>query len=148
MKKKIIIAIDGYSSTGKTTLARMLSQYLDYKHINTGAMYRAVTLYAIRNNWIDISTKCKKQVVETRDVFLEYFNIPTPCPNSWLGQMASIPLPINNAVDFKSTLLEKYNIQVPIFQWEKNIYLRYSIQAYNSVNDLEKLFAAVKELLR
>ena len=100
------------------------------------------------NNWIDISTKCKKQVVETRDIFLEYFNIPTPCPNSWLGQMASIPLPINNAIAFKAILLEKYNIQVPIFQWENNIYLRYSIQAYNSVNDLEKLFAAVKELLR
>jgi len=100
------------------------------------------------NNWRDISIKCKKQVVETRDTFLEYFNIPTPCPNSWLGQMASIPLPINNAIDFKHTLLEKYNIQVPIFQWEKKIYLRYSIQGYNSIDDLDKLFTAVKELLR
>jgi len=53
--KKIIIAIDGVSSTGKSTLARMLSQYLEYKHINTGAMYRAVTLNALQNNWIDDS---------------------------------------------------------------------------------------------
>ena len=53
--KKIIIAIDGVSSTGKSTLARMLSQYLQYKHINTGAMYRAVTLNALKNNWIDDS---------------------------------------------------------------------------------------------
>ena len=52
MIEKIIIAIDGYSSTGKTTLAKMLSKYLDYQHINTGAMYRAVTLHALRNNWI------------------------------------------------------------------------------------------------
>ena len=52
MKKKIIIAIDGCSSTGKTTLAKMLSAHLNYQHINTGAMYRAVTLHAIRNQWI------------------------------------------------------------------------------------------------
>lgn len=56
MNQKIIIAIDGYSSTGKSTLAKMLAQYFDYKHINTGAMYRAVTLYAIRNTWIDVSS--------------------------------------------------------------------------------------------
>ena len=100
------------------------------------------------NNWVDISKKCKKQVVDTRNIFLECFNIPTPCPNNWLGQMASIPLPIENAMDFKHTLLEKYNIQVPIFQWKNNIYLRYSIQAYNSIDDLEKLYIAVKEILR
>ena len=57
MKKKIIIAIDGHSSTGKSTLAKMLSQHLGYKHINTGAMYRAVTLYALRKNWINTSRK-------------------------------------------------------------------------------------------
>ena len=55
MIKKIIIAIDGHSSTGKSTLAKMLSEYLGYRHINTGSMYRAVTLHAIRNHWIDNS---------------------------------------------------------------------------------------------
>jgi cytidylate kinase len=52
LTKKIIIAIDGYSSTGKSTLAKMLSKHLNYKHINTGSMYRAVTLYALRKNMI------------------------------------------------------------------------------------------------
>ena len=52
MNNKIIIAIDGYSSTGKSTLAKMLSIYLGYKHINTGSMYRSVTLYALRHNMI------------------------------------------------------------------------------------------------
>ena len=61
--------------------------------------------------------------------------------------MASIPLPIENAQTFKKELLEKYKIQVPVFQWENHAYLRYSIQAYNSEDDLEKLFTAVKELL-
>ena len=61
--------------------------------------------------------------------------------------MASIPLPIKNAQNFKKELLEKYKIQVPVFEWENHSYLRYSIQAYNSEDDLEKLFTAIKEIL-
>ncbi len=47
-KRKIIIAIDGYSSCGKSTLARQLAQQLHYRFIDSGAMYRAITLYFIR----------------------------------------------------------------------------------------------------
>lgn len=46
----IIIAIDGYSSCGKSTLAKALSKKLDYAYVDTGAMYRAVTLYFLENN--------------------------------------------------------------------------------------------------
>jgi len=49
---KITIAIDGYSSCGKSTLAKSLAQKLHYHYIDTGAMYRAVTLYCLRNNII------------------------------------------------------------------------------------------------
>ncbi len=48
--KKIIIAIDGYSSCGKSTLAKALSKKLHYAYVDTGAMYRAVTLYFIDNH--------------------------------------------------------------------------------------------------
>jgi cytidylate kinase len=48
----IVIAIDGHSSTGKSTVAKKLAKALKYKYVDTGAMYRAVTLYAMRNNWI------------------------------------------------------------------------------------------------
>jgi len=51
--KKIIIAIDGYSSCGKSTLAKQIAQKLNYIYIDTGAMYRAVSLYAAQNNIID-----------------------------------------------------------------------------------------------
>lgn len=50
MSKRIIIAIDGHASTGKSTLARTLAQQLNYVYIDSGAMYRAVTLYAVKNN--------------------------------------------------------------------------------------------------
>ncbi len=55
MKKKIIIAIDGHSSTGKSTVAKQLAKALEYIYVDTGAMYRAVTLYAMQNGFIDES---------------------------------------------------------------------------------------------
>jgi len=52
-EKKIIIAIDGHSSTGKSTVARQLAKALRYIYVDTGAMYRAVTLHAMRNDFIN-----------------------------------------------------------------------------------------------
>ncbi|MGB8704374.1 MAG: (d)CMP kinase [Gillisia sp.] len=52
MKKKITIAIDGFSSTGKSTVAKQLARSLGYIYVDTGAMYRAVTLFAMQNNLI------------------------------------------------------------------------------------------------
>ena len=51
--KKITIAIDGFSSTGKSTLAKQLAQHLKYIYVDSGAMYRAVALYALQNKLID-----------------------------------------------------------------------------------------------
>jgi cytidylate kinase len=52
LTKKITIAIDGFSSTGKSTIAKQLANSLGYVYVDTGAMYRAVTLYAMQNNLI------------------------------------------------------------------------------------------------
>ena len=53
MGDKINIAIDGYSSCGKSTLAKNLARELKYVYVDSGAMYRAVTLYCLRNGIID-----------------------------------------------------------------------------------------------
>ncbi len=53
--QKIIIAIDGFSSTGKSTIAKQLALQLGYVYVDTGAMYRAVTLYAMQNGYISQS---------------------------------------------------------------------------------------------
>ena len=64
--KKIIIAIDGYSSCGKSTLANQLAKELNYIFIDSGAMYRAITLYCLRNH-IDWNkpNEVKKALTET-----------------------------------------------------------------------------------
>lgn len=66
--QKITIAIDGYSSCGKSTLAKALAQRLNYSYVDTGAMYRAVTLFAIRNGIIDSKFHLdEKKLVESLD---------------------------------------------------------------------------------
>lgn len=62
--KKITIAIDGFSSTGKSTLAKQLAKELGYVYVDTGAMYRAVTYYAMQNNWISEDYLNKEAIVQ------------------------------------------------------------------------------------
>ena len=52
MSSKITIAIDGFSSTGKSTLAKQLANKLGYVYVDTGAMYRAITFYAMQNGFV------------------------------------------------------------------------------------------------
>lgn len=52
MNKKITIAIDGYSSTGKSTIAKQLAKVLGYIYVDSGAMYRAMTLFSMQNGYI------------------------------------------------------------------------------------------------
>ncbi|THF52645.1 (d)CMP kinase [Flavobacterium supellecticarium] len=61
--KKITIAIDGFSSTGKSTLAKQLAKELGYVYVDTGAMYRAVTLFAMQQGLISDSHFDKKQLI-------------------------------------------------------------------------------------
>lgn len=58
---KIIIAIDGFSSSGKSTMARALAAAIGYRYIDSGAMYRAVTLWALRQGMIDTDGKVDEQ---------------------------------------------------------------------------------------
>lgn len=78
MEKKIIIAIDGWSSCGKSTLAKQLAKELGYIYIDSGAMYRAITLYFLRNH-IDWTNEAEvKEALE--NITLEFL------PNSQTGE--------------------------------------------------------------
>lgn len=70
MAKKIIITIDGWSSCGKSTLAKQLAKKLGYVYVDSGAMYRAITLYFLRNHidWTD-----KKEVhAALKEIHLDF----------------------------------------------------------------------------
>jgi cytidylate kinase len=59
--KPIIVAIDGYSSCGKSTLAKALAKKMQYAYVDTGAMYRAVSLFVLRND-LDLTSKSESEI--------------------------------------------------------------------------------------
>jgi len=84
MSKKIIITIDGWSSCGKSTLAKQLARELGYVYVDSGAMYRAITLYFLRNHvdWTD-----KKEVKQAlQSINLEFiYNSSTQSSEIYLN---------------------------------------------------------------
>lgn len=87
--KKIIIAIDGHSSCGKSTMAKQLAKDIGYVYVDTGAMYRAVTLYAMRNGMypdVGIQEEELKAAVEAGKIQISFkFNAETGRPDTYLN---------------------------------------------------------------
>lgn len=106
--KKITIAVDGYSSCGKSTMAKDLARELGYVYIDTGAMYRSVTLYAMRNSYINadgqIDTEGLKKAMGDIHVSFMY-NAETGRPDTYLN---------GERVEDKIRTLEVSNMVSPI----------------------------------
>lgn len=101
--KKIIIAIDGYSSSGKSSMARALAKTIGYRYIDSGAMYRAVTLYAIRNGYT-----CPDGTVD---------------PDAIAGSIASIKIDFKVTPEGQHTLLNGEDVEKPIRQMAVSNYV-------------------------
>ena len=95
MTQKITIAIDGFSSTGKSTIAKQLAKKLGYIYVDTGAMYRAVTLYAMQQNYISDTH------FNTDDLIADIHNI-------------SLSFVFNESLGFAEMYLNKINIETAI----------------------------------
>ena len=88
MMKNLTIAIDGHSSCGKSTMAKNLSKALGYVYVDTGAMYRAVTLYALRNGIFDQDGNIDEERLERAldDINIGFvFNAETGRPDTYLN---------------------------------------------------------------
>ena len=86
--KKITIAIDGFSSCGKSTMAKDLAKRIGYVYVDTGAMYRAVTLFALRNGLFDEQGKVIENALQERmdDINISFqFNAETSRPDTYLN---------------------------------------------------------------
>ena len=87
MRKKINIAIDGYSSCGKSTLAKTLANELNYVYVDTGAMYRAITLYALKQGYIKNDLFQVNSLVQSLDnIYVTFkFNVDTGRSETYLN---------------------------------------------------------------
>ena len=101
--KKIIVAIDGFSSTGKSTLAKQLAKRLCYTYIDSGAMYRAVTLYFLRH---EIALTDKTQIKNAIENIALHFDNNEMCLNDENVENEIRSMEISNLVSEVAALEE------------------------------------------
>ncbi|WP_298115693.1 aminotransferase class V-fold PLP-dependent enzyme [Flavobacterium sp.] len=143
-------------SWGYESLAPSESQFLDYHEYqgtNDHSAYLCtpkVIEFLEENNWREKSKACRKIVLENYQRFCDLLGTQPICPISeeFLGQMASIPVRTEKPMELKELLYSKYKIQIPIMPLNGNIYMRYSINVYNSQEDLEVLYQAITDIIK
>ena len=130
------------------------SKFLDYHQwqgTNDVSAYLTmpdVIKFLNKNNWTDVSTKCKKDTIIARDMILKFLNTRPISNHKFLGQMSSMEISYKNPELLCKKLAEDYNIHIPAFNWNNKIMLRISMQAYNSLEDIDKLIFALKNIIK
>lgn len=132
------------------------SQFLDYhetqgtRDISAFLCTPKVIDFLEENNWKEKSKACKKLVLDNYQRFCDLLKTVPICPitEKFLGQMASIPLVTDKPMELKELLYTKYKIQIPVMPLNGNVYLRYSINAYNSQADLDILYQALQDIIK
>jgi isopenicillin-N epimerase len=143
-------------SWGYESLAPSESQFLDYHEYQGTNDHSAflctpkVIEFLEQNNWKEKSKACKQIVFANYQRFCDLLKTQplAPISEEFLGQMASVPVKTSKPAELKDLLYDKYKIQIPVMPLNGNIYLRYSINAYNSQKDLDVLYSALEDILR
>ncbi len=127
------------------------SQFLDYhehqgtRDISAFLTAGAAIAFLNANNWKSKSDVCKKMILDHYESFCELVGSKPICPVTpeFLGQMCSIPIQTNNTVALKELLYQKYGIEIPVMKIDHGVFLRISLNAYNSQDDLDVLHNAI-----
>ena len=143
-------------SWGYESVAPSESQFLDYhetqgtRDISAFLCTPKVIYFLEENNWKEKSKACKKLVLENYQRFCDLLKVKPICPitEEFLGQMASIPVITAKPIELKEVLYTKYKIQIPVMPLNGNVYIRYSINAYNSQEDLDVLYRALEDIIK
>ena len=106
--------------------------------------------YQRKQDWGQVRTRCRHLLGVAQAEMQSLSGMPPIAPQSaeWQGQMVALPLPAQiDAPNLQKRLYDDYRIEIPAVQWQDYSFLRLSVQGYNSREDIDKLFAALKELL-
>lgn len=129
------------------------SQFLDYHEFNGTRDFSAyLTIpaaidFLAENNWWNVAAECRKLAQKNYQRFCELAGSKplAPVTDEFIGQMCSIPIKTNDPVKLKQELFEKHRIEIPVMPHGSQAYLRYSIQAFNSQEDLDLLYDVMKQ---
>ena len=131
------------------------SQFLDYqeyqgtREISAFLCTPKVIDFLEENNWKTIAKECRKLVFDNYPRFCDLLNTQPICPitEEFLGQMASISIKTPNSIALKELLFDKYKIEIPVMPLNGEYFLRYSINGYNSQEDLDILYNALQDII-
>ena len=140
---------------GYESVAPGESQFLDYQEFqgtrDVSAFLCApkVIDFLEENDWKSKAKECRRIVRNNYQRFCDLLNTKPICPitSEFLVQMASIPVNTTNPVALKELLFNKYKIEIPIIPLNGNYFIRYSINAYNSQEDLDILYKALQDIM-
>ena len=143
-------------SWGYESLAPSESRFLDYHEYQGTNDHSAflctptVINFLKENDWKAKSEACKQIVLENYQRFCDLLQTQpiAPITSEFLGQMASIPVKTSKPAELKDLLYDQYKIQIPVMPLNDKVYLRYSINAYNTQEDLEVLYRALEDILK
>lgn len=111
----------------------------------------AAIAFQAQHHWPQVRADCHRLAGQARSRIAELTGLPHICPDAtdWWGQMCAVPLPVLAASTdptLQRQLWDRYRIEVPISEWHERRFVRISIQAYNSPNDVDRLVAALAAL--
>lgn len=143
-------------SWGYESLAPGESRFLDYHEYQGTNDHSAflctptVINFLKENDWKAKSEACKQIVLDNYQRFCDLLQTQpiAPITSEFLGQMASIPVKTSKPAELKDLLYDQYKIQIPVMPLNDKVYLRYSINAYNTQEDLEVLYRALEDILK
>ncbi len=143
-------------SWGYKALKPSHSTFLDYNQmIGTRDFSAFLTVptcitFMEQNDWVSVSKQCHEMVLANAQRFYDLLGSKpiSPLTNEWIGQMLSIPIKTNEPDILQRSLFTDYKIEVPIMRQEKDVYIRYSINAFNSIDDLNALYNALSDLIQ
>ncbi|TNE75744.1 MAG: aminotransferase class V-fold PLP-dependent enzyme [Bacteroidetes bacterium] len=132
------------------------SQFLDYHQTNGTRDFSAFLTvpkciaFMEEHNWTDVSKSCKKMNLQVADELRTKFNITpiSPVNEEWLGQLFSIPIHTSDPQVLYSHLVNEFGIQIPVTRNEDHIFIRYSVQTFNTHQNYEMLMDALMVLQR
>lgn len=140
---------------GYESVAPGESQFLDYQEfqgtrdISAFLCAPKVIDFLNENDWKTKAKECRNIVLNNYQRFCDLLNTKPICPikDEFLVQMASVPVKTSNPAALKELLFNKYKIEIPVMPLNGNYFIRYSINAYNSQEDLDILYKALEDII-
>ena len=141
----------GYQSTAPSQ-----SQFLDYHQMQGTRDFSAFLCipnaieFMQQNNWSAVSKTCKEMVQQNAPRFCKLLKAtPTaPITDDFICQLYSTPIKTKQPLELHRHFFNQYKIEVPVMPHGDNVFLRYSIQAFNTQNDLDKLYNAIEDIIK